>query len=427
MQKIQLKNKHLDVIALALKDNASCITLEGTVRSSKTVVAIQMFYLHVKFSKENLHCISAKDYNAIRDNLLDCNGLGLCSGNFKDVKMKKDRIGGYYLSVDGYDGKEKRILLSGYSNKETWKNILGKTIDTFLIDEANTANKTFIDETFSRQLSVDKPLTIFTLNGSDATGIHTTSVKDGDDYIINGTKCFITAGNIAKYHIVVAIADIKNGEKGFNGFIVDADSPGVSVGKIENKMGLRGLPTTEVIFEDVRVPASRMLGGKAGCGKMMKFALGTLDAARIGTGAQALGVATAAFEKALAYSSERKQFGKPINANQGIAWELAEMATKLDISRLLIYRAAWMEQQGLPFSKEASMAKLIAPKLGREVVNSALQIHGGYGYMHDYPLERYYRDIKITEIYEGASEIQKIVIANNLIPRAPKKKKEEKK
>lgn len=167
MQKIQLNNKHLDVIALALRDKTSCITLEGTVRSSKTVVAIQMFYYHVKFSKENLHCIAAKDYNAIRDNLLDCNGLGFCSGNFRDVKMKKNRIGGYYLAVDGYDGKEKRILLAGYSNKETWKNILGKTIDTFLIDEANTANKTFIDETFSRQLSVDKPLTIFTLNGDD--------------------------------------------------------------------------------------------------------------------------------------------------------------------------------------------------------------------------------------------------------------------
>lgn len=263
--------------------------------------------------------------------------------------------------------------------------------------------------------------------GSDAAGIHTASVKDGDSYIINGSKCFITAGNLAKYHLVVAIADLKNGEKGFNGFIVDADAPGVSIGKIENKMGLRGLPTTEMIFEDVRVPASRMLGGRAGCGKMMKFALGTLDAARIGTGAQALGVATAAFEKALAYSGERRQFGKPLNANQGLAWELAEMACKLDMSRLLVYRAAWMEQQGLPFSKEASMAKLYATKFGREVVNSALQIHGGYGYMHDYPLERYYRDIKITEIYEGSSEIQKVVIANHLIPRAPRKKKEEKK
>lgn len=184
--------------------------------------------------------------------------------------------------------------------------------------------------------------------GSDATGIHTTCVRDGDDYIINGSKCFITAGNIADYHLVVAIADKNAGEKGFNGFIVDANTPGVSVGKVENKMGIRGLPTAEVVFEDVRVPASRMLGGAAGTGKMMKFALGTLDAARIGTGAQALGVATAAFEHALAYSGERQQFGKPINANQGIAWYLAEMACKLDMSRLLIYRAACLEQEGSP-------------------------------------------------------------------------------
>lgn len=256
--------------------------------------------------------------------------------------------------------------------------------------------------------------------GSDAMGVRTRSVRDGDSYIINGTKCFITAGNLAKYHLVVALADTAHGERGFNGFIIDADAPGVSVGKLENKMGIHALPTAELIFEDVRVPVSRMLNGEAGCGKMMKYALGTLDAARIGTGAQALGVATAAFEKTLAYTSERKQFGKPINANQGVQWEIAEMATKVDIARLLIYRAAWMEQEGLPFTKEASMAKLYASKYGREVVNSALQLHGGYGYVHDYPLERMYRDIKITEIYEGSSEIQKIVIANNLIPRKPK-------
>ena len=263
--------------------------------------------------------------------------------------------------------------------------------------------------------------------GSDATGIHTTSVKDGDDFIINGTKCFITAGNIAKYHLVVCIADVKNGEKGFNGFIVDADAPGVSIGKVENKMGIRALPTAEVIFEDVRVPASRMLGGPNAAGQMMHFALGTLDAARIGTGAQALGVATAAFEKTVAYTTERRQFGKPINANQGVAWEIADMATKLDMARLLIYRAAWMEQQGMRVTKEAAMAKLYASKFGREIVNSALQLHGGFGFMHDYPLERMYRDVKITEIYEGSSEIMKVVIGNNIIPRQPRKKDDKKK
>lgn len=263
--------------------------------------------------------------------------------------------------------------------------------------------------------------------GSDASGVRTTSVKDGDDYIINGTKCFITAGNIAKYHLVVCRADEKAGERGFNGFIVETGVCGLSIGKIENKMGIRALPTAEVVYEDVRVSKEQMLGGPGAAGKMMKFALGTLDAARIGTGAQALGVATAAYERALSYSGERVQFGKPINANQGIKWYLAEMASKLDMARLLIYRAAWLETQGKPFSKEAAMAKLYATKFGREIVNDALQIHGGYGYVNDYPLERMYRDIKITEIYEGASEIMKVVIANNIIPRAPRIKDKSKK
>jgi len=257
--------------------------------------------------------------------------------------------------------------------------------------------------------------------GSDASGVKTTSRKDGNDYIVNGSKCFITAGNIAKYHLVVAKADEKSGERGFNGFIIRSDTPGISVGKIENKMGIRGLPTAEVIFDDVRVSKEDMLGGESGVGNMMKYALGTLDAARIGTGAQALGVATAAYERALQYSGERVQFGKPIRNNQGIAWYLADMACKLDMARLLVYRAAANENEGKPITKEAAMAKLYATKLGCEVVNTALQIHGGFGYMNDYPLERMYRDIKITEIYEGSSEIQKIVIANQIIPRQKKK------
>lgn len=256
--------------------------------------------------------------------------------------------------------------------------------------------------------------------GSDAGGVSTTSKKDGDDYIINGTKCFITAGNLAKYHIVVCKADDAAGEKGFNGFIVDADTAGVGIGKLENKMGIRGLSTAEVIFDDVRVHKSQMLGGEAGRGKMLHYALGTLDAARIGTGAQALGVATAAYERAVKYSGERVQFGKPIQANQGIRWYIAEMASKLDMARLLVYRAAIMENEGLKISKEAAMAKLYATKFGKEVVDMALQIHGGFGYMNDYPLERMYRDIRITEIYEGTSEICKMVIANNILPKKKK-------
>ncbi len=257
--------------------------------------------------------------------------------------------------------------------------------------------------------------------GSDAQALRTTCRKDGDGYIINGTKIFITAGSIAEYLLVVTKADESAGEKGYNGFIVDAKTPGVGVGKLENKMGIRGLPTAEIVLEDVRVHKSCVLGGEEGVGKMLKYALGTLDVARIGTGAQALGVATAAYEQALRYSGERVQFGRPLNANQGISWYLAEMASKLDMSRLLVYRAAWMAAQGMRVSKEAAMAKLWSTTFGREVVNLALQIHGGYGYMNDYPVERMYRDIKITEIYEGASEICKMVIAGSIIPKPPKK------
>ena len=261
--------------------------------------------------------------------------------------------------------------------------------------------------------------------GSDASGLSTTSTRDGDEYIINGSKCFITAGDIAEYHLVVARADEKAGEKGFNGFIIPADAPGVSIGKVESKMGIRGLSTAEVVFDDVRVSADQLLGGKAGVGKMMHYALGTLDAARIGTGAQACGVAAGAYERAVKYSGERVQFGKPINANQGIKWYIADMACKLDMARLLVYRAAAMENEGKRIGKEAAMAKLYASKFGKEIVDTALQIHGGFGYMNDYPLERMYRDIKITEIYEGSSEIMKVVIANSILPR--KKGKDDKK
>lgn len=252
--------------------------------------------------------------------------------------------------------------------------------------------------------------------GSDAMAVRTTAVRDGDDFVISGSKCFVTAGNIAQSHIIVA-KDPELGERAFTGFIIDDafKLEGFSCGRVEDKMGLRGLPTSELYLDNVRVPADCVLGGKEGEGKMMHYALGTLDGARIGTGAQALGVMEAAYELALKYSGERVQFGKPINANQGIKWYLAEMASKIEMARLLVYQAAWLETQGLPHTKEAAMAKLYAPKFAREVVNDALQIYGGLGYMHEVPLERMYRDIKITEIYEGSSEIMKVVIANSIL------------
>ena len=253
--------------------------------------------------------------------------------------------------------------------------------------------------------------------GSDATGIQTAALKKNNKYVLNGVKQFVTAGGISDYYLVVCKADESVGETGYTGFIVHADTPGLSVGKRENKMGIRALPTTEIILENVEIPAEQILGGNSGIGKMLKYALATLDLARIGTGAQALGVATAAYECALRYSTERNQFGKPICAQQGIQWYLAEMATKLKLSRLMVYSAASESASGERISKEAAMAKLTATTCGREIVNTALQIHGGYGYMNGCPLERMYRDIKITEIYEGTSEIMKVVIANSVIPK----------
>lgn len=293
--------------------------------------------------------------------------------------------------------------------------LLGHGFPTFIEKFGTQAQK----EEFIPQVIHDGLIGGFCLTepdaGSDAQNVKTFSKKEGEHYIINGAKCFITAGDVAEYLIVVAKADPDAGEKGYNGFIVNASTPGVSIGKIENKMGIRALTTAEVIFEDVKVHEDTMLGGKAGTGKMLHYALGTLDAARIGTGAQALGVAQAAYDMALKYSGERIQFGKPINKNQGIRWYIAEMASKLEMARMLVYKAAWLEHEGKSFSKEAAMAKLYASKFGREIVNTALQMHGGFGYMNDYPLERMYRDIKITEIYEGSSEIMKIVIASNIL------------
>lgn len=249
-------------------------------------------------------------------------------------------------------------------------------------------------------------------SGSDAASMRTSAVKDGNEWVLNGTKTFITGAGISELYIVCAKTDPAAGAKGITMFIVEPDTPGFSIGKIENKMGLMGSQTGEVILQDVRVPEENILGE---LGKGFKYAMKDLDGARISVAAQGLGCAEGALEQALKYSSERQQFGRPINKFQGIQWYLAEMATKIDAAKWMTYHAAWLKDAGKPFSKEAAMAKLYATTIGREVVNTALQIHGGYGYMKDYPLERMYRDIRITEIYEGTSEIQKVVIANHLL------------
>ena len=237
------------------------------------------------------------------------------------------------------------------------------------------------------------------------------AVKKGDHYIINGSKVFITNGGEASTYIVFASTNPEAGKSGISAFIVEKDTPGLIIGKDEHKMGLLGSRTVQLTFEDMKVPAENLLGEE---GQGFKVAMANLDVGRIGIGAQALGIAEAALGCAIDYAKEREQFGKPIAAQQGIGFKLADMATSVEAARLLVYRAASLRAQGLPCGKEASIAKLFASKTAVEVAIEAVQVFGGYGYTKDYPVERFFRDAKITQIYEGTSEIQKLVISRAL-------------
>ena len=250
--------------------------------------------------------------------------------------------------------------------------------------------------------------------GSDAASASTTAIydPDTDEYVLNGTKCFITGGSRASVLIIFALTEPQKGLKGMSAIIVEAGTPGFTVGKVENKMGLRGSETAELIFEDCRVPAANLVGRP---GQGFKMAMMALDSARIGTGAQAVGIAEGAIDLSVKYMHERVQFGKPTAALQGLQWYIADMATKTEAAKWLVYRAAYLHDTGKPYSKESAMCKLNASENARFVTNLALQIHGGYGYMHDYPLERMYRDAKLTEIYEGTSEIHKVVISRAVL------------
>lgn len=247
--------------------------------------------------------------------------------------------------------------------------------------------------------------------GSDAGALKTKAVKKDYHYVLNGSKVFITNGGEADVNIVFASTDPSLGSRGITAFIVEKDTPGFIVGKDEQKMGLHGSRTVELTFEDMKIPVENRLGEE---GEGFKIAMANLNTGRIGIATQALGIAEAAFEAAVGYAKERVQFGKPIAANQGVGFKLADMGTAVEAARLLVYRAASLREQGLPCGKEASMAKLFASKTAVDVAIEAVQVFGGYGYTEDYPVERYFRDAKITEIYEGTSEIQRIVIAKHL-------------
>ena len=282
-----------------------------------------------------------------------------------------------------------------------------------LINENGTPEQ---KEKYLRDLCTGNKIGAFGLTepgaGTDAAGQQTTAVLDGDNYILNGSKIFITNGGVADTFIVFAMTDKSKGTKGISAFIVEKGFPGFSIGKKEDKLGIRASSTTELIFENCVVPKENLIGRE---GKGFGIAMKTLDGGRIGIAAQALGIAEGALDEAIKYMKERKQFGRPIAAFQGLQWMVAEMSTKIEAARFLVYKAAWLKENKQPYSVDAARAKLYAAEVAMDVTTKAVQLFGGYGYTKEYPMERMMRDAKITEIYEGTSEVQKMVISGSLL------------
>ncbi|RKD17015.1 acyl-CoA dehydrogenase [Pelobium manganitolerans] len=248
--------------------------------------------------------------------------------------------------------------------------------------------------------------------GSDATSQHTTAIDKGDHYVLNGTKNWITNGSSASIYLVIAQTDVAKGSHGINVLIVERGAEGFSIGPKENKLGIRGSDTHSLMFNDVKVPKANRIGEE---GFGFKFAMETLDGGRIGIAAQALGIAAGAFEMSTAYAKQRKTFGKAISEHQAIAFKLADMATEIEAARWLVLHAAWLKDQNLPYAKASAMAKLFASEVAMKTTVEAVQIHGGYGFVKEYHVERLMRDAKITQIYEGTSEIQKMVISRSVL------------
>ena len=269
---------------------------------------------------------------------------------------------------------------------------------------------------YLRKLATGEIIGAFCLSepeaGSDATSQQTTAIEKNDHYLLNGTKNWITNGNSASVYLVIAQTDPSLGHKGINAFIVEKETTGVIVGKKEDKLGIRGSDTHSIMFNDVKVPKGNRIG-EDGFG--FSFAMKTLSGGRIGIAAQALGIASGAYELALEYSKQRKAFGKEISRHQAIAFKLADMATEIDASRLLCIRAAWLKDNGMNYDREGAMAKVFASETAMKTTTEAVQVHGGYGFVKEYHVERLMRDAKITQIYEGTSEIQRIVISRSIL------------
>ncbi|MBA3046077.1 MAG: acyl-CoA dehydrogenase [Candidatus Thermoplasmatota archaeon] len=271
-------------------------------------------------------------------------------------------------------------------------------------------------EKYLKPLASGKKLGCFGLTepnaGTDAAGQTTIATKTESGYSITGSKIFITNGPAADVAIIFAMTDKSKGTRGISTFIIEKEFPGFSIGSIENKMGIRGSCTSELVFENMFVPEENMLGKE---GQGFKIAMATLDGGRIGIAAQALGIAQAAYEESVKYAKQREQFGKPISSFQAIQWFISDMATEIDAARLLVYKAAFDKWMGRPYTVSAAMAKFFASDVAMKATRNAIQVHGGYGYTKEYPVERFYRDAKITEIYEGTTEVQKMVISADLL------------
>ena len=318
----------------------------------------------------------------------------------------------------GANGDEIMYALAGEELSKacaTVGTILGAHTSLGTVPILNFGNDLQKDK-YLKNLATGKSIGAFALTepnaGTDAAAQQTTAVLDGDSYILNGNKIFITNAGYADIYIVMAMTDKSAGVRGISGFIVEANTIGFSIGKKEKKLGIRGSATSELVFEDCRIPKENLLA-KEGFG--FKIAMHALDGGRVGVAAQAVGIAQGALDECIKYVKERKQFNKPLAFFQNTQFQIAEMATKIEAARLLVLKAAFKKQNKIPFSKDAAMAKYYCSNVASEVCNKALQLFGGYGYMREYPIERMLRDAKITEIYEGTSEVQKMVIAAHLL------------
>ncbi len=341
------------------------------------------------------------------------------TGTFPAAQVKKlAELGFLGVAVDekwggaGFDNLSYAIAMEEISRGCASTGVIMSVNNSLVCDPIKRFGNDVQKKTWLKPLAQGKRLGCFALSepgsGSDAAGMRTTAIRDGDHYIVNGTKNWITNGKEADVCILIAHSDPSERHRGISAFVVDREQTPYGIGKVEDKLGIKGSSTTSLVFEDARVPVANRLGEE---GDGFKVAMSTLDGGRIGIAAQALGIARIAFEEALAYSRERSAFGKVIGDFGAIREMLADMATEIDAARLLIWRAAVGKDRGEKFGKHSAMAKLYASEMSARVCHKALQIHGGYGYVKEYNAERHVRDARITEIYEGTSEIQRLVIA----------------